>query len=84
MTSDPLFGRGRIEQHYGEDRDRLVWERRLALVHAERSGDGGGDEEQDDEHVLELSDQTPPAAVATSDAVIGTRTRLLKESMSRE
>ena len=50
----------RVEQHDGEDGDRLVGQRRVALVEPEAGRDRRGDEQQDDEHVLELREELPP------------------------
>ena len=51
---------GRVEQHDGKDRDGFVGQRGVALDEPERERDGRGDEEQDDEHVLELREEAPP------------------------
>ena len=50
----------RVEQHDGEDRDRFVGQRRFALVQPQPRRDHRGDEQQDDEHVLELREELPP------------------------
>ena len=50
----------RVEQHDGEDRDRLVGQRRVALVEPQSRRDRRRDEQQDDEHVLELGEELPP------------------------
>ena len=51
---------GGVEQDDGEDRDRLVRQRRVALVGPQAGRDGGRDEQQDDEHILELREEPPP------------------------
>ena len=50
----------RVEQHDGEDRDRLVGQRRFALIQPQRCGDRSGDEQQDHEHIGELGEELPP------------------------
>ena len=50
----------RVEQHDGEDRDRFVGQRRVALERPQAGRDRGRDEQQDDEHVLELREEPAP------------------------
>jgi hypothetical protein len=42
------------------DGNGFVREGRVALHDPERSGDRGGDEQQDDEHILKLRQESPP------------------------
>ena len=51
---------GGVEQDDREDGDRLVRQRRVALVGPQAGRDGGGDEQQDDEHILELRQEPAP------------------------
>ena len=50
----------RVQQDDGEDRDGLVGPRRLALERPEPGRDNRRDEQQDDEHILELREKPPP------------------------
>ncbi len=51
----------RVQQHDGEDGDRFVREGGVAFDDPERERDGCGDEQQDDEDVLELREETAPS-----------------------
>ena len=50
----------RIQEHDGTDRERLVRQGGVAFHGPDRRGDGGGDQQQDDEHVLELRQEPQP------------------------
>jgi hypothetical protein len=50
----------RVEQDDGQDGDRLVRQRRIALVQPQPARDRGGHEQQDDESVLKLTQELPP------------------------
>ena len=50
----------RVEEDHREDGDRFVGKSRVALDDPQRERDPGRDEQQDDEHVLELREKTAP------------------------
>ena len=50
----------RVEQHDGEDRDRFVGQRGVALIQPQPAEIERGDEQQDDEDILELGEKLPP------------------------
>ena len=50
----------RVEQHDGEDGDRLVGQRGVALEQPQRGGDRRRDEQQDDERIGELGEELRP------------------------
>ena len=56
----------RIQQDDGEDGQGFVGEGRVALVEPQRGRDGGGDEQQDDEHILELREELTPGGTGVS------------------
>jgi hypothetical protein len=50
----------RVEQHDGEDRDRLVGQRGVALIQPQDGGDQRRDEQEHDQHIGELGEELPP------------------------
>ncbi len=50
----------RVEHDHRQDRDRLVGQRGIALYQPQAGGDRGGDEQQDDQRVLELGEDLAP------------------------
>ena len=50
----------RVQQDDREDRDGLVRQRRITLVRPEARRNRRGDQQQDDEHILELREKSPP------------------------
>ena len=51
---------GRVQQDDGEDGDGLVGQGGIAFERPEAGRNRGGDEQQDDEHILELREEPPP------------------------
>ena len=50
----------RVQEDDGKDGDGFVRQGRVTLHDPERGGDRGGDEQQDDEHILKLRQESPP------------------------